>query len=88
MLWSSGHCNFFSDSIGQIVFPNRYFSASLAMEDSQTKPPKGKPLGIDASCEEEYSLQSKLLKEFVDIPTIDKAWTFTSSSGKDFVIIY
>ncbi|XP_031097602.1 acylamino-acid-releasing enzyme-like [Ipomoea triloba] len=61
--------------------PSRYFSASFAMENPQTKPPKGLPLVVDASSEEEYSSQSKLLKEFIDIPIVDKAWTFTSSSG-------
>lgn len=51
------------------------------MENSQTALPREMPLGIDACDEEEYSSQSKLLKEFIDIPTIEKAWTFSSTSG-------
>ncbi|XP_060187651.1 acylamino-acid-releasing enzyme-like isoform X2 [Lycium barbarum] len=39
------------------------------------------PLGLDASSEEEYSSQSNLLQDFTSIPTIDKAWTFTSDGG-------
>ena len=31
--------------------------------------------------EEEYASMSKLLQEFTNIPTIDKAWTFESESG-------
>ncbi|KAL8162770.1 hypothetical protein V2J09_014259 [Rumex salicifolius] len=39
------------------------------------------PLGVNAAMEDEYSSLSKLLLEFTNIATIDKAWTF--SSGKD-----
>lgn len=38
-------------------------------------------VGLDAFVEEEYASQSKLYKEFTSISTIDKAWTFKSSSG-------
>ncbi|KAL8265639.1 hypothetical protein R6Q59_002983 [Mikania micrantha] len=34
--------------------------------------------------EEEYVSQSKLYKEFTSMSTIDKAWTFKSSSGRGF----
>lgn len=43
--------------------------------------PKEFPLGLDASFEEEYTAQSSLLQDFTSIPTIDKAWTFTSDGG-------
>ena len=33
------------------------------------------------SSEEEYATQSKLLKDFMSIPSIDKAWIFNSCSG-------
>ncbi|CAH9104025.1 unnamed protein product [Cuscuta europaea] len=62
-------------------------SATLAMENSLTTPPRGTPLGVDESYEEEYSSQSKLLKEFIDIPTIDKAWTFTSTTGSQSMFL-
>lgn len=39
------------------------------------------PMGLEASSEEEYSYQSRLLQDFMNIPSIDKAWTFTSNSG-------
>ncbi|KAK9083598.1 hypothetical protein Scep_030069 [Stephania cephalantha] len=35
-------------------------------------------LGVDSTVEEEYASQSKLLREFTDIPNIDKAWIFKS----------
>ncbi|RVX22196.1 Acylamino-acid-releasing enzyme 1 [Vitis vinifera] len=39
------------------------------------------PLGIDPAMEETYASQSKLLKEFTSIASIDKAWTFKRDSG-------
>ncbi|KAK6161417.1 hypothetical protein DH2020_004798 [Rehmannia glutinosa] len=38
------------------------------------------PVGLDTATQEEYVSVSKLLQEFTDIPTIDKAWTFKSES--------
>ncbi|XP_031097604.1 acylamino-acid-releasing enzyme-like isoform X2 [Ipomoea triloba] len=38
-------------------------------------------MGLDASAEEECSYQSRLLQDFMNIPSIDKAWTFTSNGG-------
>nr|GMD81705.1 acylamino-acid-releasing enzyme-like isoform X1 [Ipomoea batatas] len=38
-------------------------------------------MGLDASSEEECSYQSRLLQDFMNIPSIDKAWTFTSNGG-------
>lgn len=49
--------------------------------------PKKVPLGLDASFEEEYSSQSSLLQDFTSIPTIDKAWTFTSDGGMISLLI-
>ncbi|KAJ0232706.1 Acylamino-acid-releasing enzyme [Hirschfeldia incana] len=37
--------------------------------------------GVDSATEEEYATQSKLLKDFMSIPSIDKAWIFNSGSG-------
>ncbi|XP_048333988.2 acylamino-acid-releasing enzyme isoform X3 [Ziziphus jujuba] len=53
----------------------------LAMEGSKAGSVKELPLGIDVTTEEEYTLQSKLLKEFTSISSIDKAWIFKSDSG-------
>lgn len=36
---------------------------------------------LDAFVEEEFVSQSKVYKEFTNMSTIDKAWTFKSSSG-------
>ncbi|GLT99491.1 hypothetical protein SLE2022_169280 [Rubroshorea leprosula] len=57
------------------------FSAVLAMDSAKPAPEKELPLGLDAATEEEYESQSKLLKEFTDISTIDKAWIFQSNGG-------
>uniref|UniRef100_M1B1L6 Acylamino-acid-releasing enzyme n=1 Tax=Solanum tuberosum TaxID=4113 RepID=M1B1L6_SOLTU len=51
------------------------------MDSVGASSPKEFPLGLDASLEEEYSSQSSLLQDFTSIPTIDKAWTFTSDGG-------
>ncbi|XP_043692144.1 acylamino-acid-releasing enzyme-like isoform X1 [Telopea speciosissima] len=40
------------------------------------------PLALDAKAEEEYASQAKLLQEFTNICSIDKAWTFKSDNGK------
>ncbi|XP_022875153.1 acylamino-acid-releasing enzyme isoform X2 [Olea europaea var. sylvestris] len=57
------------------------FSVSSAMDSAGTNPIKETPAGFDAAAEEEYESLSKLLKEFSDIPAIDKAWTFASQNG-------
>ncbi|VAH08981.1 unnamed protein product [Triticum turgidum subsp. durum] len=41
-------------------------------------PSQGLPSGMDPSMVDEYASQSKLLQEFVKIPSIGKAWVFTS----------
>ncbi|XP_062168533.1 acylamino-acid-releasing enzyme-like isoform X2 [Alnus glutinosa] len=56
-------------------------SAPLAMDDSKAGPIKEMPLGLDATMEEEYASQSKLLQEFTSISNIDKAWIFKSDGG-------
>ncbi|WOK98653.1 acylamino-acid-releasing enzyme 1 [Canna indica] len=59
---------------------NRRSSARWAMQNPNTISAKEMPpLGIDPDTAEEYASQSKLLKEFVDVPTIDKAWIFKSN---------
>ncbi|XP_016647658.1 PREDICTED: acylamino-acid-releasing enzyme-like isoform X2 [Prunus mume] len=51
------------------------------MEGSKAGSFKEMPLGIDATTEEEYASQSRLLQEFTGISSIDKAWIFKSDSG-------
>ncbi|PHT49524.1 hypothetical protein CQW23_09271 [Capsicum baccatum] len=59
----------------------RSFSVFSKMTNVGASSPKEFPLGLDASFEEEYAAQSSLLQDFTSIPTIDKAWTFTSDGG-------
>ncbi|XP_017223095.1 acylamino-acid-releasing enzyme isoform X1 [Daucus carota subsp. sativus] len=56
-------------------------SALVPMNSSQSSSTKELPAGLDAAMEEEYASQSVLLKEFANISTIDKAWTFKSNVG-------
>ena len=56
-------------------------SKLLAMESSKVNSVKDLPIGLDPTTEEEYSSQSKLLQEFTNISSIDKAWTFKSENG-------
>lgn len=51
------------------------------MENSGASLFKEIPVGLDAFSEEEYFSQSTLLKEFTEIPTIEKAWTLKSNTG-------
>jgi len=54
---------------------------SIAMattQASEAAADKGLPLAVDATMVDEYASQSKLLQEFVKIPTIGKAWIFNS----------
>ncbi|KAI3469676.1 hypothetical protein Pfo_026339 [Paulownia fortunei] len=72
------------------LFPSRpFFSISTpasslsvlsVMDNTGGIPTKEMPVGLDAATQEEYASLSKLLQEFTDIPTIDKAWTFKSES--------
>jgi acylaminoacyl-peptidase len=51
------------------------------MDSSGTDSAKELHVGLDPTTEEEYATQSKLLQEFINIPSIDKAWIFNSDSG-------
>ncbi|PAN47302.1 hypothetical protein PAHAL_9G250600 [Panicum hallii] len=54
---------------------------SIAMATAQASEAaanKGLPLGMDATMVDEYASQSKLLQEFVKIPSFGKAWIFNS----------
>ncbi|KAL0414423.1 UNVERIFIED_CONTAM: Acylamino-acid-releasing enzyme [Sesamum radiatum] len=50
------------------------------MDEARGSPSKQIPVGLDAATQEEYASVSKLLQEFTDISTIDKAWTFKSDT--------
>ncbi|KAH0634197.1 hypothetical protein KY289_038043 [Solanum tuberosum] len=56
------------------------------MENPGASPFKDTPVGLDANSEEEYFSQCTLLKEFTEIPTIEKAWTLKSNSGASQVM--
>ena len=43
---------------------------------------------LDQTSEEEYATQSKLIKEFITIPSIDKAWIFNSGSGNEWTTFH
>ncbi|TYH03977.1 hypothetical protein ES288_A09G262100v1 [Gossypium darwinii] len=55
--------------------------AILAMDSSKAGTVKELPVGLDEATEEEYASQCKLLQEFTNISSIDKAWVFKSESG-------
>ncbi|XP_039784324.1 acylamino-acid-releasing enzyme 1-like isoform X4 [Panicum virgatum] len=52
--------------------------AMAASEASEAAADKGLPFGVDATMVDEYASQSKLLQEFVKIPSFGKAWVFNS----------
>ncbi|PHU21762.1 hypothetical protein BC332_06869 [Capsicum chinense] len=56
------------------------------MENYGASPSKDTPVGLDVISEEKYFSQSALLKEFTEIPVIEKAWTFKSDSGGSQVL--
>jgi acylaminoacyl-peptidase len=39
------------------------------------------PVGLDETTEQEFAVQSKLLQDFTNISSIDKAWVFKSGDG-------
>jgi len=45
---------------------------------SEAAADEGLPLGMDGTMVDEYASQSKLLQEFVKIPSFGKAWIFNS----------
>ncbi|KAM7485259.1 hypothetical protein LguiA_001268 [Lonicera macranthoides] len=51
------------------------------MDGTGVSPAKEMPVSFDSAAEEEYAFQSKLLQEFINISTIDKAWSFKPNSG-------
>ncbi|XP_038723947.1 acylamino-acid-releasing enzyme isoform X2 [Tripterygium wilfordii] len=56
-------------------------SSFLDMEGSKAGLVEEMPLGLDATTDEEYVSQSKLLQDFNSISSIEKAWTFKSEGG-------
>ncbi|CAN4092846.1 unnamed protein product [Withania somnifera] len=56
------------------------------MENSGASAFKDTPVGLDSISEEEYFSPSALLKEFTEIPIIEKAWTLKSNSGDSQVM--
>ncbi|KAI4317929.1 hypothetical protein L6164_025755 [Bauhinia variegata] len=69
-----------STSLKPISLSPRRFSVVLAMDGSKAGSQNEIPLGLDPTTEEEYAHQSKLLQEFTNISSIDKAWVFKSDS--------
>ena len=49
------------------------------MDGSKASPTMELPLGIDETTEEEYASQSRLLQEFTNIASIEKAWIIPGS---------
>ncbi|ERN01459.1 acylamino-acid-releasing enzyme 1 isoform X1 [Amborella trichopoda] len=60
---------------------NHKFSPSFAMDASQAAPLTANLEGQDESSTDEYASQAKLLQEFTNVSTINKAWVFSSSDG-------
>lgn len=54
------------------------------MQVPRAASPKKTPLGVEETTVEEYASQAKLLKEFTDIPSIERAWTVKSGDGMIF----
>lgn len=50
------------------------------MQASRSASMKEDPLGMDAMSSEEYASQSKLLKEFTNVPSIESAWIFKTDN--------
>lgn len=59
----------------------RGLSIRRVMESTGGIPTKEMPVGLDAATQEDFSSLSKLLQEFTNISTIDKAWTFKPENG-------
>lgn len=52
------------------------------MQVSEPALKKENPLGMDGTAPEEYDSQSKLLQEFICVPSIDSAWFFKTNNGE------
>lgn len=61
--------------------PTEALSSSSTMQVPGAVLEKKMPIGIDETTEEEYVSQAKLLQEFSNIPSIDKAWILKSDSA-------
>ncbi|XP_038972532.1 acylamino-acid-releasing enzyme 1 isoform X3 [Phoenix dactylifera] len=70
-----------SASLKFFYSPAQALSTSSAMQVPGAVSEKEMPLGIDATIEAEYASQAKLLQEFSNIPSIDKAWIFKSDGA-------
>ncbi|XP_068634296.1 acylamino-acid-releasing enzyme 1 isoform X2 [Aristolochia californica] len=67
--------------ISSLPIHQRGESTISAKGSSVAALPKQMPLKMDPAMEEEYTSQSKLLQDFTNFPTINKAWIFNSDSG-------
>ncbi|KAB8112754.1 hypothetical protein EE612_051449, partial [Oryza sativa] len=65
---------------GSISRISSHPTAMATTQASEAATEKGLPLGMDVSMVDEYASQSKLLQEFVKIPTIGNAWIFNSKT--------
>ncbi|KAI7747553.1 hypothetical protein M8C21_015238 [Ambrosia artemisiifolia] len=71
-----------SSSSSLLRFSSKRFGVCSVMDGSGVSAVKEVAPNLDANMEEEYVSQSKLYKEFASMSTIEKAWTFKSSSGR------
>ncbi|KAG9451856.1 hypothetical protein H6P81_004760 [Aristolochia fimbriata] len=67
--------------VSSLPIHQRKESNITAMGSSEAALPKEMPLGMDPDMEEEYTFQSKLLQDFTNFPTVNKAWIFKSDDG-------
>lgn len=51
------------------------------MDNPNPSQQKEFPLEIDGETEQQYSLHSNLLQQFISISSIDKSWIFNSNSN-------
>ncbi|XP_020244882.1 acylamino-acid-releasing enzyme 1-like isoform X2 [Asparagus officinalis] len=61
--------------------PSQVLASIPAMQATVPMLSKESPMGVDATTVEEYASQAKLLQEFSNIPTINKAWIFKSEES-------
>lgn len=58
------------------------------MDGSGISLTKEMKVSLDSATEEEYASQSILLQEFINISTIDKAWTFKCNNGMLLIFFF
>ncbi|KAJ8627118.1 hypothetical protein MRB53_020425 [Persea americana] len=63
-------------------------SNSSAMEPPAAVLPKEMTHSMDATTEDEYASQAKLLQEFTNLSSIKKAWTFKCNNGNSSQIMF